>query len=70
MRLLHYGDVVSLTDEKQGFKDIHGIVIHQNIENCQVAFKIIANEYIGQTTYTTHRNNINNILGHYDGQIF
>ena len=70
MRLLHYGDVVNLTDEKQGFRDIHAVVIHQNTENCQVAFRIIANEYVGKTTYITHRNNVKNILGHYDGQIF
>jgi hypothetical protein len=70
MRLLHLGDVVSITDDKQGFKDIHGVVLYHNTENCQIAFRIIANEYVGKTTYITHRNNVKNILGHYDGNIF
>lgn len=68
--MLHLGDIVIITDKQQGFRDIHGVVIFHSANNNEVAFRIIANDFLGKTTYMTHRNNVLNVVGKYEGKLY
>lgn len=70
MGLLQLGDIIKITDEQQGFNDIYGVVIFHSANNNEVAFRIIANDFLSKTTYMTHRNNVLNVVGKYEGKLY
>jgi hypothetical protein len=68
MGLLELGTLVKVTDEKQGYKNIKAVVLAHNGQNNCVAFRIVANDYVGHVTHMTNRNNCE-VIGRYEGKI-
>lgn len=55
------GEVIQITDEDQGFRNIKGIIVGFNYDTKEVVFKIVADGFIGLNPHMTSIDNVRKI---------
>ncbi len=68
MGLLQLGTLIKVTDKNQGYKDMTAVVLAHNGMNNMVAFRVVAENYVGHVTHMTNRNNCE-VIGKYEGKL-
>lgn len=52
------GEVIKITDEEQGFRNIKGIIVGFNHDTKEVFFKIVAKGFVGINPHKTSIDNV------------
>ncbi len=65
---LQYGTLIRINDPSQNAQGLVGVVLAHDCYTNKVAYRIVANNYVGLNTYRTNRWNCT-VIGRYEGNI-
>lgn len=55
------GEIIRVTDEEQGFRNIKGVIVGFNYDTQEIFFKIVAKGFIGVNQQVTSIDNVSKI---------